>query len=226
MPQSNTSPAKTVEWLKSPGLIPYPEAVHFMEQRAADIRARHAPECVWLLEHPPLYTAGISADPAEILEPDRHPVYPTGRGGRYTYHGPGQRVAYVMLDLKRHGRDLKRFVHRLEDWLIAAIARFGVTGERRADRIGIWVVREDGREQKIAALGIRVRHWVSFHGVALNVRPDLEHFSGIVPCGLRGHEVTSMADLGVTAGMDEVDDALAASFEDVFGVPIELVMAK
>jgi lipoyl(octanoyl) transferase len=201
--------------------VAYPEAVAFMEDRIAAIRAGTAAECVWFLEHPPLYTAGTSAKSADLLAPDRFPVFAAGRGGEYTYHGPGQRIAYVMLDLNRPnwcgGRpDVRRFVHNLEEWLIRTLGRLGVAGERRAGRIGIWVDRS-GREEKIAALGIRVRHWISYHGVALNVAPDLEHFSGIVPCGIGGHGVTSLRALGLPSGMVEADAALCEAFGEVFG---------
>jgi lipoyl(octanoyl) transferase len=192
-----------------------------MEERARLIRLGAAPELIWLLEHPPLYTAGTSADPAELIEPARLPVYTTGRGGRYTYHGPGQRIAYVMLDLQRRGPDVRRFVHDLEEWVIATLARFGVKGERRAGRIGIWVERThpgEGarREEKIAAIGVRLRKWVTFHGLALNVTPDLEHFAGIVPCGISGYGVTSMHALGHFVTMTEVDQVLRAEFSKIF----------
>jgi lipoyl(octanoyl) transferase len=200
------------EWRVSKDLVAYPDAIDIMEKRVAAIRAGEAGELVWLLEHPPLYTAGTSADAAELVDPGGLPVYPTGRGGRYTYHGPGQRVAYVMLDLKARGGDLRAYVSGLEAWLIATLATFGVTGETRADRVGVWV-RHTGREDKIAAIGVRVRRWVSFHGVSLNVDPDLGHFDGIVPCGIRDHGVTSLAALGVTASMAAVDDALKATFD-------------
>ncbi|MBV8336902.1 MAG: lipoyl(octanoyl) transferase LipB, partial [Alphaproteobacteria bacterium] len=175
-----------------------------------------APELVWLLEHPPLYTAGTSARDVELLEPKRLPVYRTGRGGRYTFHGPGQRIAYVMLDLTRRGRDVRCYVHRLEEWMIRTLARFGVRGERRAGRVGIWVTHPGGREDKIAAIGVRVRHWVTYHGAALNVDPDLEHYSGIVPCGIAEHGVTSLARIGVAATLTAVDDALRATFDEIF----------
>lgn len=209
-------------WHASPGLTDYADAVASMERRAAQIRAGEAAELVWLVEHPPLYTAGTSARPEDLLEPARFPVHKTGRGGQYTYHGPGQRVAYVMLDLERRGRDLRGFVARLEDWLIAALARFNLTGERRAGRVGIWIDRgrlggPPGREEKIAAIGIRVRRWVSYHGVALNVEPDLSHFEGIVPCGIREHGVTSLVDLGLPVTMEDADTALRTAFEEVFG---------
>ena len=210
-----------LEWRIEDRPVTYPEAVASMESRVERIRADGAPEMVWLLEHPPLYTAGTSADPEELIDPDRFPVYKTGRGGRYTYHGPGQRVAYVLLDLKRRNPDIRCYVHALEEWLIRALARFGVKAERRPERIGLWVVRHDLnlplREDKIAAIGVRVRRWVSFHGAALNVEPNLEHFSGIVPCGVAGHGVTSLLDLGIPVSMAEVDAALHASFPEVFG---------
>ncbi len=213
-PAESHDPA--VEWKRSSGLVPFARAQAEMERRVADIRAGTAPELVWLLEHPALYTAGTSARDDELLERSRFPVHRTGRGGRYTYHGPGQRVGYVMLDLKRRGADVRAFVHRLEAWLIATLAHFGVQGERRSGRIGIWVARPDGTEEKIAALGLRIRHWVSFHGIALNVDPDLTHYAGIVPCGIADHGVTSLAALGVEASMEEVDRVLRATFEEIF----------
>lgn len=205
-----------VEWRTSEDLVPYPEALAVMEARVAAIRDQAARELVWLLQHPPLYTAGTSAALGELLDPDRFPVYAAGRGGRYTYHGPGQRIAYLMLDLKRRGGDVRRFVHRLEDWVIASLARFGVAGERRLGRVGIWVARPDGSEAKIAAIGVRVRRWVSYHGVAINLCPDLGHFGGIVPCGISEHGVTSLRALGVEAGFPELDAALRATFADIF----------
>jgi lipoyl(octanoyl) transferase len=218
-----TAPA-AIEWRCSDRPVPYEEAVAAMEQRIAAIRAGGAPELVWLLEHPPLYTAGTSARPEDLLEPRRLPVYKSGRGGQYTYHGPGQRIAYVMLDLDRHGRDVRCHVWRLEEWMIRTLARFNVKGERREGRIGVWVVNPGGtggREDKIAAIGVRVRHWVSYHGVALNVDPDLDQFRGIVPCGVQpeisGHGVTSLARLGIIASMPEIDIALRSTFEEVFG---------
>jgi lipoyl(octanoyl) transferase len=210
-----------IEWRHSDRPVPYEDAVAEMESRIAAIRAGTAPELVWLLEHPPLYTAGTSARPADLLDPDRLPVFRSGRGGQYTYHGPGQRVGYVMLDLDRHGRDVRCHVWRLEEWMIRTLARFNVKGERRDGRIGVWIAGPDGHEDKIAAVGVRVRHWVSYHGVALNVDPDLDHFRGIVPCGvdpaISGHGVTSLARLGITAAMADVDIALRATFDDVFG---------
>lgn len=188
-----------------------------MEARAAQIADGQAAELVWLLEHPPLYTAGTSAKADDLLAPGRFPVFPTGRGGQFTYHGPGQRVGYVMMDLRQRGNDVRRFVRDLEEWLIRTLAQFNVRGERREGRVGIWVARKGGREDKIAALGIRVRRGVSFHGVSFNVDPELEHFTGIVPCGIAEHGVTSLADLGLTATMADVDIALRAAFEDVFG---------
>lgn len=205
------------EWRISDAPVDYPEALAVMEERVRAIRDEAAPELVWLLEHPPLYTAGTSADAADLLTPDRFPVYQTGRGGQYTYHGPGQRVGYVMLDLKQRGADVRCFVHDLEEWIIRTLAQFTVKGERRDGRVGIWVDRGHGREDKIAAIGVRVRRWVTFHGIALNVEPDLSHFQGIVPCGIREHGVTSLWDLGITATMDEVDMALKAAFSEVFG---------
>ena len=206
-----------VEWSAAPEPVLYPDAVAAMEERVAAILARQAPEQVWLLEHPPLYTAGTSARAGDLLDPLGLPVYRSGRGGQYTYHGPGQRVAYVMLDLAARGRmDLRCFVRDLEQWLIDALAAFGVVGLRREGRVGIWVAA-DGGEAKIAAIGVRVRRWVTFHGVSLNVAPDLAHYRGIVACGIREHGVTSLAALGVDATMDEVDCALQRSFEAVFG---------
>ena len=211
-----------VEWRISDRLVDYAAAVAFMESRAAEIRDGAAPETVWLLEHPPLYTAGTSADASELLTPTRFPVHKTGRGGRYTYHGPGQRVAYVMLDLKRRGDDVRRFVGDLEGWIIAALGRFNIIGERRQGRVGIWVARGAPgnpayREDKIAAIGVRLRRWVSFHGIAINIEPELSHFDGIVPCGIAEHGVTSLWDLGHTATMPEVDVALKETFGEVFG---------
>jgi lipoyl(octanoyl) transferase len=205
----------------SAGPVPYPDAVAAMEARVAAIAVGTAPEQVWLLEHPPLYTAGTSAKPADLLQKDRFPVYATGRGGQYTYHGPGQRVGYVMLDLNKHGADVRRYVHNLEGWIITALGTLGVKAERRDGRIGLWVERPNppfpSREDKIAAIGVRVRKWVSFHGVAVNVAPDLSHYGGIVPCGISQHGVTSLKDLGHAASMADVDKALVAAFEDTFG---------
>jgi lipoyl(octanoyl) transferase len=209
-----------VEWVVADGLVPYSQAVAAMEAHVDALAAGRAPERVWLVEHPPLYTAGTSARPDDLLAARRFPVYATGRGGRHTYHGPGQRVAYVMLDLNRRQRDLRLYVATLEEWIIRTLAAFGVRGERREDRIGIWVKRPDkgaGAEDKIAAIGIRVRRWVTFHGVALNVDPELEHFSGIVPCGVREGGVTSLADLGRVVAMAEVDAVLRRELEPLLG---------
>lgn len=205
-------------WKISPGLTPYAEAVATMEQRVADIRDGKAGELVWLVEHPPLYTAGTSAKSDDLLDATRFPVYDTGRGGQYTYHGPGQRVVYVMLDLKKRDADIRAFVCKLESWIIATLAAFNVKGERRTGRVGVWVDRGHGREDKIAALGVRVRKWVTFHGIAINVEPDLSHYSGIVPCGLSQYGVTSLVDLGLTVTMADVDTALRQAFDDIFKV--------
>ncbi|MDE3115143.1 MAG: lipoyl(octanoyl) transferase LipB [Pseudomonadota bacterium] len=204
------------EWVIREGRLPYPEAVAEMEARAEAIARREAPERVWLVEHPPIYTAGTSAKPQDLLEP-RFPVFKSGRGGQYTYHGPGQRVGYVMLDLKRRKPDVRAFVHDLEEWLIRTLAELGVKGERRQGRVGIWVARGGGKEDKIAAIGVRVRRWVTFHGVSLNVEPDLTHFTGIVPCGIAEHGVTSLVDLGIPATMADVDVAMKRAFVPVFG---------
>ena len=214
-----------MDWSILPGLQPYPQTLAAMEARVAAIAAGTAPEAVWLLEHPPLYTAGTSARPEDLTDPDRFPVYTAGRGGQYTYHGPGQRVAYVMLDLNQRGRDVRCFVHKLEDWVIRTLAEFNVTGERRAGRVGVWVVRPDKapnpdgtpREDKIAAIGVKLRRWVSFHGIAINVEPDLGDFSGIVPCGIRDHGVTSLVDLGLPVTMPDLDVAMRRQFDAVFG---------
>lgn len=206
-----------MEWKTSQTPEIYPDAVTAMEERVAEIRTGTADECVWLLEHPSLYTAGTSAKAADLLD-TRFPVFETGRGGQYTYHGPGQRIAYVMLNLKDRQPvpDLKKYIHDLEEWIIRSLARLGVRGERREGRVGIWVAH-DGGEAKIAAIGVRVRHWVSYHGIAINVDPDLEHFSGIVPCGVRDHGVTSLRDLGIQATMQDVDAALKQEWAGVFG---------
>lgn len=205
-----------IEWRISDAPVPYEAAVAEMEARVAAIRAGTARELIWLLEHPPLYTAGASARPQDLILPDRLPVYKTGRGGQYTYHGPGQRVVYVCLDLKKHGNDVRCFVHNLEEWIIRTLARFTVKGERRAGRVGVWVVRGPGREDKIAAIGVRVRKWVSFHGLAINVEPNLEHYAGIVPCGIAEHGVTSLVDLGLPVTLADVDAALRETFDEVF----------
>jgi len=206
------------KWAVSRGLVPYPAAVEAMESRAAAVATGREDELVWLLEHPALYTAGASADPSDLRDPNRFPVFETSRGGQYTYHGPGQRVAYLMLDLSRRGRDIRRFVCDLEGWIIDTLAVLGVHGERRAGRVGVWVPREGG-EDKIAAIGVRVRRWVSYHGISINVRPDLEHFAGITPCGVSDPRlgVASLKSLGVTCTLAEVDAALLATFSGRFG---------
>ena len=204
------------EWRISDEPVGYAEAVAEMEARVAAIRIGAAPELVWLLEHPPLYTGGTSAKPADLLNPRNFPVHASGRGGQYTYHGPGQRVGYAMIDLKHRGADVHRYVADLEEWLIQTLARFNVRGERRQGRVGIWVAENDRRENKIAAIGVRIRHGITFHGVALNVDPDLSHFDGIIPCGIREHGVTSLAAQGILVTMPEVDCALKAAFEEVF----------
>jgi lipoyl(octanoyl) transferase len=208
-------------WAVSTAPVPYPEAVAAMQARVEAILDGQAGELVWLLEHPSLYTAGVSAKPGDLLEPGRFPVFEAERGGQFTYHGPGQRVAYVMLDLRERGRDVRRFVQTLEAWVIDALAAFNVQGELRDGRVGVWVERKVAgalpREDKIAALGVKLRRWVSFHGVSLNVEPDLSHFTGIVPCGVSEHGVTSLVDLGRPVGMDDADTALKASFERLFG---------
>ena len=216
-----------VEWIVTQGLVPYPDALAWMETRADAIARGAAEEAIWLLEHPPLYTAGTSAKAADLVDPDRFPVFEARRGGEYTYHGPGQRVAYVMLDVGKRGRDVRRFVHDLERWIIAALDHFNVTGEIRTGRVGVWVTRPDKplapdgtvQEDKIAALGIRLRKWVSFHGLSINVEPDLSHFTGIVPCGISDHGVTSLVDLGLPVTLDDVDVALRQTFTQIFPDP-------
>ena len=208
------------EWRISDGLVPYDEAVATMETRVADIRAGRAGELVWLLEHPALYTAGTSSKPADLLQPMRFPVHVASRGGQYTYHGPGQRVVYVMLDLRRRRQDVRRFVGDLEDWTIRTLARFNVHGERREGRVGVWVARGGGREDKIAAIGVRIRHWVSFHGLSINLETELAHYAGIVPCGIAQHGVTSLVDLGLPVTMTDLDMALAETFDEVFGAGV------
>ncbi|WP_282118717.1 lipoyl(octanoyl) transferase LipB [Ruegeria atlantica] len=213
-----------MEWKITDGLTDYNDAVAFMEARVAAIAAGEADECVWLLEHPPLYTAGTSARIEDLTDPDRFPVFEAKRGGEYTYHGPGQRVAYVMLDLNKRGKDVRRFVKQLEEWVIAALAEFNVHGEIRDGRVGVWVRRNDKpltasgqpAEDKVAAIGLRLRKWVSFHGISINVEPDLEHFSGIVPCGITEHGVTSLVDLGLPVTLVDVDTALRKTFSEVF----------
>ena len=214
-----------VEWIRSDAPVPYDEAVAWMEGRAAAIARGEADEAIWLLEHPPLYTAGTSAKPADLTDPDRFPVYETKRGGQYTYHGPGQRVAYVLLDVAQRGHDVRAFVQQMEDWVIATLAEFNLRGEKREGRVGVWIARPDKppladgspREDKIAALGVRLTKWVSYHGLSINVEPDLDHFDGIVPCGITGHGVTSLVDLGLPVTLDDVDVALQKTFEEVFG---------
>ncbi len=216
-----------VDWITTQGLTDYFAACDFMENRADAIAAGLAPESIWLVEHPPLYTAGTSAKPADLTDPDRFPVFPSKRGGQYTYHGPGQRVAYVMLDVAKRGRDVRCFVRDLERWIIATLAEFGVAGEIRPGRVGVWVTRHDltlgpdglVQEDKIAALGIRLRKWVSFHGLSINLNPDLGHFSGIVPCGISDHGVTSLTDLGVQVSMADLDAALMRTFGQFFPDP-------
>lgn len=218
-----------VQWITTDGLTEYREAEAWMERRVAQIAAGDADECIWLVEHPPLYTAGTSAKIGDLTDPDRFPVYDTKRGGQYTYHGPGQRVAYVMLDVGKRGRDVRCFVRQLEDWVIRTLDQFNLRGEIRQGRVGVWVQRPekppqpDGSpaEDKIAAIGIRLRKWVSFHGISINVEPDLSHFGGIVPCGIADHGVTSLVDLGLPVTMDDVDVALRAQFDEVFGAPAQ-----
>lgn len=213
-----------MDWQRFEGLQPYLPTLAAMEARVADIAAGQAPEAIWLLEHPPLYTAGTSARAEDLTDPGRFPVHAAGRGGQYTYHGPGQRVVYAMLDVGARGRDVRCFVHALEDWVIRTLAEFNVRGERRPGRVGVWVARPDKpslpdgtpREDKIAAIGVKLRRWVSFHGLSINVEPDLSHFDGIVPCGIRGHGVTSLVDLGLPVTMDDVDAALMATFAEAF----------
>lgn len=220
--------APNVRWRVSNGLTPYQQALDFMEEEARKISNGEADELIWLVEHPPLYTAGTSAKPEDLIEPDRFDVFQTGRGGEYTYHGPGQRVAYVMLDLKRRKQDVRAFVSALEKWIISTLSEMNVTGERREDRVGVWVQRPekpplpDGStcEDKIAAIGIRIKKWVSFHGISINVEPELDHFSGIVPCGVTQYGVTSLVDLGLPVMMEDVDVALKKTFEDIFGTTV------
>ena len=210
-----------MEWLITNDPVPYDVALAFMEKRVAEIKNGTAKEVVWLLEHPPIYTAGTSANVSDLLEPQRFPVYEAGRGGKYTYHGPGQRVAYTMIDLKKRGGDVRQYVRDLEEWIIRSLAALHVTAKRRDGRIGIWVSRDDGSEDKIAALGVRVRRWVTFHGISINVTPDLSHFGGIVPCGINEHGVTSLSDLGNRASMADLDQHLRISFEEIFAVTLE-----
>lgn len=237
-PQRPAVPLPPIGWTASGGPVPYPAALIFMEGHAAQVAEGRAGELVWLIEHPPLYTSGTSTRREDLLDPGRFPVYAAGRGGQLTYHGPGQRIAYVMLDLKRRsGGDVRAFVRMLESWIIGSLALLGVKGEVREGRVGVWVVRSDAthaamplpasataplREDKIAAIGIRVRRWVSLHGISLNVAPDLSHYDGIVPCGIAEHGVTSLADLGVSAGMEEADRALRRTFEERFGPTVDV----
>ncbi|MEN2979925.1 lipoyl(octanoyl) transferase LipB [Tistrella bauzanensis] len=220
-----TTTLAPVEWLVTPGLTDYPAAVARMEARAAAIRDGTAGEQVWLVEHPPIYTAGTSAQDRDLIAPGRFPVYKTGRGGQITYHGPGQRVAYVMLDLKPRGSDIRAFVHAMEDWVIDTLDQFNLKGLRRDGRVGVWIDRGDGHDDKIAAIGVRVRRWVSFHGISINVEPDLGHYAGIIPCGVRGHGVTSLVDQGRPVGMVEADMALRAAFEEIFGPTVDVAEA-
>ena len=205
-----------VEWCVSTGLTLYPEAVAFMEARAASVAAGDSPELVWLVEHPPLYSGGTSAKIDDLVDPEKFDVFSSGRGGQYTYHGPGQRVAYVMLDLRKRGRDVAGFVRGLEQWIIDSLAELEVTAERRCGRVGVWVDHGNGREDKIAAIGIRLKKWVSFHGIAINVSPDLSHYDGIVPCGISEHGVTSLSQLGKSADMAVIDKALREKFAGLF----------
>ena len=213
-----------VEWITARELVPYEDAVAFMEARVAQISNGVADEAIWLVEHPPLYTAGTSAQAADLTDPDRFPVFPAGRGGQYTYHGPGQRVIYVMLDLNKRGRDVRKFVCNLEQWVIDTLAEFNIRAERRSGRVGVWVSRPekpalaDGsmHEDKIAAIGVKLRKWVSFHGISINVEPDLSHFDGIVPCGITGYGVTSLVDLGLPVTIDDLDLAMMRTFARVF----------
>jgi lipoyl(octanoyl) transferase len=214
-----------VEWITSDTLVAYPDALEQMEKSVTDLIAGTGTEKVWLLEHPSLYTAGTSADVSDLVDPERFPVFTSQRGGQYTYHGPGQRIAYAMLDLNERGKDVREYVWKLEEWVIQTLAEFGVKGERRDGRVGVWVVRKDKpltttgqpREDKIAAIGVRLRKWISFHGIAINVEPDLEHYSGIVPCGIAEHGVTSLVDLGLAVTTTDVDMALMKTFQQVFG---------
>lgn len=211
-----SAPLPAIAWQVAPVPVPYEQALAVMEERVAAIRAGTASELLWLLEHPPLYTAGTGARPEDLLMPHRFPVHEAGRGGQYTYHGPGQRVVYAMIDLRHHGADLRGYIRLLERWIVETLAALGIVGELRDGRVGVWVTRQDGGEDKIAAIGVRVRRWVAFHGISLNVAPDLGHFTGIVPCGIKDHGVTSLAALGVAAGMDEIDRLLLSRFERVF----------
>ncbi|AQX27970.1 lipoyl(octanoyl) transferase LipB [Bartonella sp. JB15] len=222
--------ASPVEWKISDNLVEYPEALRYMQERVENISAKIAHEQVWLLEHPSLYTAGTSAKKKDLLAPHSLPVYEAGRGGQFTYHGPGQRVAYIMLDLKRRKQDIRAFISALEQWIIKTLAQFNIKGERRKDRVGVWVIRSDRpltingtpTEDKIAAIGIRIRRWVSFHGICINIDPDLSHYKGIVPCGITNYGVTSLLDLGLPVTMHDVDIAMKRAFEQVFGPTIDI----
>jgi lipoyl(octanoyl) transferase len=217
-----------VEWIISSGLVEYPDALKAMDERVDLIQKGNAKELVWLLEHPPLYSAGTSAKPEDLLAPNRFPVFKTGRGGQYTYHGPGQRVVYIMLDLNRRQRDIRAFVFSLETWIINTLAKFNIRGERRSDRIGIWVRRTDlnnsGREDKIGAIGIRIKRWVTLHGISINVSPDLEHFGGIIPCGIDGYGVTSFEDIGQPLEVYDLDVELRTEFDQLFGKNGEMAL--
>lgn len=209
--------AAAAQWIVAPAPVTYPDAIAVMEDRVAAIRSGSAAELVWLLEHPPLYTAGTSARPEELLVPDQFPVFASGRGGRYTYHGPGQRVAYVMLDLNQRGADVRAYVCALESWIIATLKQLGIRAERRQGRIGIWIVNGAGDEAKIAAIGVRVRRWITYHGIAINVVPNLSHFNGILPCGIADHGVTSLHALGLNISLDDLDCVLHQAFVNIFG---------
>jgi len=221
-PSSDTLMESSPDWLVSEGLVSYPEAIEMMETRVEAIHQGKASEMVWLLEHPPLITSGTSARAEDLISPDRFPVHNAGRGGQYTYHGPGQRVGYVMLDLRRRGQDLRCYVHQLEDWIIKTLKMFDINGERRDGRVGIWVSRTDGREDKIAAIGVRVRRWITYHGIAINLAPDLEHFSSIVPCGISAHGVTSIKACGRDVTMVELDQVMQETFNAVFSDKAEV----
>ncbi|WP_417433799.1 lipoyl(octanoyl) transferase LipB [Kiloniella sp.] len=205
-----------MEWRITENHVSYQDALNFMEDRVGKIFTNESPQTVWLLEHPPLYTAGTSADKEDLIDPDRFPVYDAGRGGQYTYHGPGQRVAYVMLNLNLYNKDVRKFVYNLEEWIIRTLVKFNVKGERREGRVGIWIDRGNGREDKIAAIGVRVRKWITFHGISINLDPDLSHFEGIVPCGINQHGVTSLVDLGLCVSMEDLDVAMKEAFFEVF----------
>ncbi len=222
MAGSATYSLSPVDWTQSSVPVDYPSALEFMQDRARQIATGYAPQKIWLLEHPPLYTAGTSAKPSDLVDPDRFDVFDAGRGGQYTYHGPGQRVAYVMLDLRERGRDVAAFVRSLEQWIIDTLAEFEIQAERRCGRVGVWVTLDDGREAKIAAIGVRLKKWVSFHGISINLNPDLSHFEGIVPCGISEHDVTSLHALGKPISMDTLDAALRRQFEIIFGPTIDV----